>query len=62
LKYGFKPIDEEVDEKTFDGSLTFDDISFSYPTRSETKVLKNISFKIERGKTFALVGPSGGGI
>jgi ABC-type multidrug transport system fused ATPase/permease subunit len=61
LNKGFMPKNEEEDLETFDGSVKFQDVHFSYPTRLETQVLKNVSFEIERGKTVALVGPSGGG-
>lgn len=53
--------DEEMEGRIFDGSLEFENVSFSYPTREESRVLKNISFTVEKGKTLALVGPSGGG-
>ena len=44
------------------GNVEFDNVSFSYPTGDTGKgVLKNLSLKIESGKTVALVGPSGGG-
>ncbi|MFD2933210.1 ABC transporter ATP-binding protein [Spirosoma flavum] len=39
--------------------LSFQNVSFSYPDGQE--VLHNISFDLERGKTYALVGPTGGG-
>ena len=61
LNTGFKPLNEIDDLKSFDGSVILDSVNFSYPTRPETKVIKDISFKIEKGCTFALVGPSGGG-
>jgi ATP-binding cassette subfamily B protein len=40
--------------------LEFKNVSFSY-TQSDNKVLKNISLELEKGKTYALVGPTGGG-
>ncbi len=43
------------------GSIQFDNVSFSYPTREELKVLKDIDFTIEPGQKVALVGPSGAG-
>ena len=43
---------------TFNSMLEFRDVCFGY---SETPVLKNISFTLEKGKTLALVGPSGVG-
>lgn len=44
------------------GDIAFENVSFSYPTGDTGKgVLKNLSLKIDSGKTVALVGPSGGG-
>lgn len=42
-----------------DSLLAFQHVSFRYPIGQE--VLHNISFSLERGKTYALVGPTGGG-
>jgi len=39
--------------------IEFKDVSFSYPGGHD--VLKDISFAMEPGKTYALVGPTGGG-
>jgi ATP-binding cassette subfamily B protein len=39
--------------------LEFRNVHFSYDESRE--ILHNISFKLERGKTYALVGPTGGG-
>ena len=39
--------------------VAFDHVSFSYSDGQP--VLKNINFTLERGKTYALVGPTGGG-
>ena len=41
------------------GDIEFKNVSFNYETSKE--VLKNVSLKINEGKTYALVGPSGGG-
>jgi ABC-type multidrug transport system fused ATPase/permease subunit len=43
------------------GNIEFNNISFSYPSRRDIEVLKNISFKVETGKQIAFVGPSGAG-
>lgn len=44
------------------GDISFKNVTFSYPTGDTGKgVLKNLSLDIPRGKTVALVGPSGGG-
>ena len=39
--------------------ISFKNVSFAYPGGSE--VLHNISFDLHRGKTYAFVGPTGGG-
>ena len=39
--------------------LSFRDVSFTYPNGKE--VLHHVSFDLERGKTYAFVGPTGGG-
>ena len=44
--------------KNFNNKVEFNDVCFGY---SDTPVLKNIHFTIEKGKTIALVGPSGVG-
>ncbi len=42
----------------FKESIVFENVSFAY---DREHVLKNINLRIEKGKTIALVGPSGGG-
>jgi ATP-binding cassette subfamily B protein len=42
-----------------DSVLAFDHVSFRYPDGKD--VLHDISFTLEKGKTYALVGPTGGG-
>jgi ATP-binding cassette subfamily B protein len=44
---------------TIEGRVTFEDVSFGYDL--ETRVLNNINFVAEPGKTIALVGPTGAG-
>ncbi|MFZ4725812.1 MAG: ABC transporter ATP-binding protein [Paludibacter sp.] len=39
--------------------ISFQNVSFSYSTGNE--ILSNVSFDLERGKTYAFVGPTGGG-
>lgn len=39
--------------------LTFENVSFNYPDGED--VLRDVSFALERGKTYALIGPTGGG-
>lgn len=44
--------------RSFNKRIEFNDVSFGY---TDKKVLQNISFSLEKGKTLALVGPSGVG-
>ncbi|MFG5383133.1 ABC transporter transmembrane domain-containing protein [Yoonia sp. R2-816] len=43
------------------GEITFDDVSFSYPSRPSISALDQVSLQIAPGETVALVGPSGAG-
>lgn len=45
------------------GSVEFSHVSFTYDkgTPAETKVLSDVSFRVEPGETIALVGPTGAG-
>ena len=43
------------------GAIQFENVTFAYPTRPETNVLQDVSFKVEPNQVVALVGPSGGG-
>ncbi len=45
--------------ETFNDGISFNKVDFSY--ESDKPVLNGISFTVEKGKTVALVGPSGGG-
>lgn len=42
------------------GQIEFKNVCFSYPNAQE-KVLENISFKINKGETFAIIGSTGSG-
>lgn len=46
---------------TLHGNVTFDHIAFSYPSRKDVQVLKDISLTANNGEQIALVGPSGAG-
>lgn len=48
-----------VDAGKLAGDIAFVDVSYGYD--EEKDVLKHVNLNIEKGKTFALVGPSGGG-
>ncbi|MCG9792862.1 ABC transporter ATP-binding protein [Flavobacterium algicola] len=43
------------------GTVSFKNVAFSYPSRKEIKVLKNVNFNAEFGQKIAVVGPSGAG-
>ena len=43
------------------GNVTFNNVAFSYPSRNEIQVLKNVSFSAGFGQKIAIVGPSGTG-
>ena len=43
------------------GDITFENIAFSYPTRADVPVLKNVSLTIPSGQKVAIVGQSGAG-
>ncbi|CAF3575971.1 unnamed protein product [Rotaria sordida] len=43
------------------GDINFSNVHFSYPSRSDVKILNGISFDVKRGQTIALVGSSGSG-
>ncbi len=45
----------------FRGDVSFDRVTFAYPSRPEVDVLRNLSFSVAAGKVVALVGPSGSG-
>ncbi|MBB3120077.1 ABC transporter transmembrane domain-containing protein [Pseudoduganella violacea] len=42
-------------------ALSLHDVSFSYPSRPETKALAQLALEIKPGETVAVVGPSGAG-
>jgi ATP-binding cassette subfamily B protein len=43
------------------GSLSFENVTFRYPTRPQTEALSDFSISIAPGENVALVGPSGAG-
>jgi len=53
------PIKEQTNGLSSDALLSFQDVSFSY--NEDTEILHHVSFNLERGKTYAFVGPTGGG-
>lgn len=43
------------------GNVAFKNVAFSYPSRKEVEVLKDVNFTAEFGQKIAIVGPSGAG-
>ena len=65
--YEIMNLPEEIDRssakeyKNLNGDIEFKNVSFAYDTTENREILNDISFKVKKGKTVALVGPSGGG-
>uniref|UniRef100_A0A3Q0RKW1 ABC-type oligopeptide transporter ABCB9 n=1 Tax=Amphilophus citrinellus TaxID=61819 RepID=A0A3Q0RKW1_AMPCI len=55
------PSDGTEAPDTCTGLVEFKDVTFAYPTRPETDILKEVSFILRPGEVTALVGPSGSG-
>lgn len=51
----------QTNEEDEDIAVEFDNVYFHYPTQPATKGLKGVSFKMRRGTTTAIVGPTGAG-
>lgn len=59
-----EPIDiltSSIISSKVEGKVLFENVAFTYPSRKEIQVLKNISFEAKKGETIAIVGPSGSG-
>jgi ABC-type multidrug transport system fused ATPase/permease subunit len=60
-----KPVENlqinNVNNEKLTGDIEFENVEFSYPSRPEFEVLKNVSFQLKQGETLAVVGPSGSG-
>lgn len=62
-------LEDAIELEEFKEGIVFENVSFKYDVKTsefkdfdpEKLVLSDISFNIEKGKTIALVGPSGGG-
>ena len=51
----------ENDKKSEGLGIIFKNVSFSYPTKIETKIINDFNMEIQPGKTIAIVGSSGSG-
>ena len=52
---------EKTSTIKIEGVLAFNNVCFSYPSRRDIQVLKDVTFNVEKGKQIAIVGPSGSG-
>ncbi|MDB4904511.1 MAG: Multidrug resistance transporter ATP-binding/permease protein BmrA [Mucilaginibacter sp.] len=52
---------DNVIKQKIEGNLSFSNVVFAYPSRSELTVLNDISFDAAAGQKVAIVGPSGSG-
>jgi len=43
------------------GNISFENVTFAYPTRQEVNVFDGFNLEVQAGQTVALCGPSGGG-
>lgn len=44
-----------------EGHISFKNIEFSYPSRSDIKIFNDLELDVTPGRTLAVVGPSGSG-
>lgn len=58
LENNLETVDDAVGSRSA-SYIHFKEVSFRYP--DGTKVLHNVSFNLQRGRTYAFVGPTGGG-
>ena len=60
-KEGIVERENAIQKNEFERSIEYRNVSFSYQNDRNEYVLKNINLNIEKGKTIAIVGPSGAG-
>jgi len=53
--------EDNVVKQIITGNLSFQNVSFAYPSRPEIEVLTRVSFEAKAGQKVAIVGPSGSG-
>jgi ABC transporter fused permease/ATP-binding protein len=54
-------VQDTVETQKIKGDVTFNNVAFSYHSRKEIKVLRDVSFTANFGQKIAIVGPSGTG-
>ena len=58
VEVDYTPVDSKY---KLNGEVELNHIAFSYPSRKEIPVLKDVNIQAEKGKKIAIVGPSGAG-
>jgi len=56
----FKSDNKQKNTELFNGSLSFNNVTFSYP-QSSTPAITDLSFSVSPGETLAVIGPTGSG-
>jgi ATP-binding cassette subfamily B protein len=55
------PAENTISANQLKAEITFEEVSFNYPSRPDHAATKTLNLRAERGKVLALVGPSGAG-
>ncbi|MFB6457989.1 ABC transporter ATP-binding protein [Chitinophaga sp. Hz27] len=55
------PVTVISEENQLEGSISFNDVSFHYPSRPDLTIMNGVSFDVSPDQKVALVGPSGAG-
>ena len=62
IKSGIQEAAKPIEfEKRVSGKIEFETVSFTYPSREDVDVLRDVDIAIEPGENVAIVGPSGAG-
>ncbi|MCA0365831.1 MAG: ATP-binding cassette domain-containing protein [Bacteroidetes bacterium] len=54
-------LENSIEANPVTGNISFKNVNFRYPSRTDIEVLKGLNIDIDSGKKIALVGPSGSG-
>lgn len=61
VKSKIELVENTLSQQVSSTQLSFNDVTFYYPSRPQTAALKNLNLTIKEGQSLALVGPSGAG-
>ena len=53
--------EDEIEASSVQGDISFQNISFAYPSRKEIPIFQNLTLDVKKGQVVALVGHSGSG-